>query len=420
MAYRTPIKYNPLEQLSKFYGFGDDSNAGGMDGNSGGASGTGSGANGVGGSNDNGNTSDIGGTTGGVNSLGVSSNLTGGSVVDAEKSALESLSDMLSGLYGSAKSGLNDLMSSLGISSPQDPTADNNKGGFGIDNGTYASYMSTSYAEDGSASYNYNPLGITSDSITASTADGGQLSGGFVASNLSTYTGISASASIATTSVAQAVFGMVLGKPIASISPTAKALQALGIIDEKTSKTLQAVGLTASFMQGAINGIEAFENLETARQYGVINDLQAGILASLNSYSMYNNYNSFSKNMSALGFNNTTVDMADFGMSFDGDGNGYYNGVEINETNFANTVNSFIYYLNYKYQENDNTMSYDKMAGSIFFDNFMAGGDLYNPMNLIGGSLNASVGRDFTITTFAKQSILQNDYIGTVFTNSEK
>jgi len=54
MVYnRKPIKYNPLEQLSMFWGFGDDSNAAGMDGNTSGETGTGAGANAEGGYNDN-------------------------------------------------------------------------------------------------------------------------------------------------------------------------------------------------------------------------------------------------------------------------------------------------------------------------------------------------------------------------------
>jgi len=410
-------KNNPLEQLSKFYGFGDDSNAGGMDGNTSGGVGQGSGANGSGGGNDNGNTSDIGGSVGGQNALGANS-------IDSPDSGYtheapeDSLMDSLADMFGSLSNSLRGLTDSLGLTSPQDTTADNNYGGFSVDNGSYSSHMGIETHADGSTSYNYNPDGLMSDSITSNLASGSQLSGGVLASNLTSSLGLQANTSIAVEAVVDIAIAIAFKAPLSAIAPTAKALQAKGVIDEDTSKTLQAVGLVASFMKGTISTMQSASAVADAKSAGAINGMQAAIMGGLIGYSQYSSMQNFNAQMTSLGFAPSTVDMTDFGYTTNGESGAVsLNGIEITEQNFNSTTNAFVMYVMNKNKSKFNSGDFfEMMAGGILFNSFMAGGNMFSPMNVIGSNLIASTTGKQDYSNFAKQTIQGSDVIENMFT----
>lgn len=237
----------------------------------------------------------------------------------------------------------------------------------------------------------------------ASTVNGGTLSATLAS------LGLNIQSSITVENVATAAISIALGAPIAAIAPTAKALEVQGVIDAKTSKAIQAAGVVASFMQGAISGIQAFQGIADMKSVGAISDMQAAVLSALNAYSMYSSFTNMQDTLGSLGYTGTTVDMAEFGFSSDGDAT-YINGEELTGENFNSVTSSYIKYLNSKY--NQANTDFEKLAGSIFFNDYLAGGDMFEASISVGGNLLASVGKQINFSKFTQMTMLQNDYIG--------
>ncbi len=213
----------------------------------------------------------------------------------------------------------------------------------------------------------------------------------------------------------EANFASILGQPIAAIVPTAKALEVQGYIDAKTSKAIQAAGALASFGMGMISGMQALDAINTAKSYGAINDIEAALMAGATIAGMISGVKGLQNQMNSLGFSATTSDLRDFGITSDGNGNSYISGTLITTSNLQRYMISFALYMARK-NKADRLRSdiYERMAGSLFYNNLAAGGDMFNPMispitNHIG-----AISKDVNYPLYAQMSLLQNDFIETV------
>lgn len=225
--------------------------------------------------------------------------------------------------------------------------------------------------------------------------------------------GISAPTAHTIEATIEAGIAIALGKPIAAIAPTALALQAQGIIDAKTSQSIQAVGAVASFGMGFINGMQALDAINEAKSLGAIDNVSAALMAGATLFSMYSGFMGFSEKMGSLGFSPSPGDLSDFGVSSSGDGDVYIGGTKITFANIQGHMSAFALYMAKKNRA-DSLKSdiYGHMAGSLFYNSFAAGGDLFDPsISPITNHL-AAVGKDTHFSSYTKMSFLQNDFIG--------
>jgi len=213
---------------------------------------------------------------------------------------------------------------------------------------------------------------------------------------------------------------IMLNSPIAALAPMAKAAHMQGLISEETSKAIQAAGLVGSLAKGALSTTQSISAVQSAYSMGAINAMQAAVLGAVMAYSMYDSFDNMQTSIASFGFSPSTTDMADFGFSVNGSDNGngdvYLRGEKVTTSNFNTVTNAFILWLIDK-NRFDIDVEFDtfgKMAGSLLLNNYLAGGDLWNPMNLIGGNYNNAVGIRSDLNWFAKISMMQEDYTGVV------
>lgn len=240
--------------------------------------------------------------------------------------------------------------------------------------------------------------------------DGATYSGGAISAGLTSVFGMSVQMSMTIESLSSVAIGILMGAPLTALAPMAKALEVQGAISHEVSKDIQAVGLVGSFMQGTISNMQALSSISTAKSYGAISGMQAAVLGGLTAYSQYNATMALSSNMTSLGFSPSISSMTDFGFSNGSDGDLYLGGVKVTASNYQSVTQEFVnwYVLNNKYDE-DEFDTFDKMAGGLYFNNYVAGGDMWNPMNIVGKNLLASVGDKLEYNNFAKRSILGSE-----------
>ena len=237
---------------------------------------------------------------------------------------------------------------------------------------------------------------------------GGALSAGLMSLGLTAQTAITAG------EFATAALSVVLGAPIGALAPMAKAMEAQGLISSETSKALQAAGLVGQFMSGVINSVQSFNAVMDAKNLGAISNMQAAVLGAVTAYSTYNSFTAMQQGLSSLGFSVNGAEMSEFGFSVVGDSL-YHNGRLVTTTNFNSVTSLYINYLvgknSYSYQDPEFD-TFEKMAGSILLNNYLAGGTMWNPMNLVHGNYNNAVGISNSFSTFTQMTMLQNDYVG--------
>lgn len=265
-------------------------------------------------------------------------------------------------------------------------------GTFGLDSFSYSTYD--------------NPLGSPTSSFTT----------GFLGSFLGTAFGLSAQTAVTAGEVASAALSIALGSPIGALAPMAKAMEAQGLIGSDLSKGLQAAGLIGQFMGGIISSVQAYGAISQAKSMGAINNMQAAVLGAISVYGMLNSMSSLQNGLSSLGFGEISTSMTEYGFSMDGD-NLYLNGMLITNSNYNSVTSSYLRYIAYKnaysYQDPEFD-TFEKMAGGILLNNYLAGGTMWNPMNLVHGNYNNAVGISNSFSTFTQMSMLQNDYVGMV------
>lgn len=265
-------------------------------------------------------------------------------------------------------------------------------GTFGLDSFSYSTYD--------------NPLGSPTSSFTT----------GFLGSLLGTTLSLSPQTSVTVGEIASAALAVALGSPIGALSPMAKAMEAQGLIGSSLSKGLQAAGLIGQFMGGMISSVQAYGAISQAKSMGAISNMQAAVLGAVSVYGMLNSMSSLQSGLSSLGFGDISVSMSEYGFSVNGD-NLYIDGMLVTSLNYNSVTSSYLRYIasknSYSYQDPEFD-TFSKMAGSILLNNYLAGGTMWNPMNLVGGNYNNAVGISNSFSTFTQMTMLQNDYVGAV------
>jgi len=251
-----------------------------------------------------------------------------------------------------------------------------------------------------------NPLGSPTNTYSA----------GFLGSLLGTVLGLSPSTIDSIDTAASVAMAIVFNSPLIALAPVARQMEQQGLIGAETSKALQGAALVGSFMSGMISSVQSIGAIGTAIDLGAISGMQAAVLGATMAYSTYNGFTNMQTGLASLGFTSNVSDMTSFGFSTDGNGNVYLNGIHVTEANFNSSTSSFISWLLARNQYNYNPEfdTFEKMAGSILLNNYLAGGDMWNPMNLIGGNYNNAVGIRSDLNWFAKISMMQEDYTGVV------
>jgi len=277
--------------------------------------------------------------------------------------------------------------------------------------------ISTNTTESGTSFYgDVQGWGFLNDKTGFVSTDGSiSVTGGVLSAGLMSL-GLTAQTAITVVEFATAALSVVLGSPIGALAPMAKAMEAQGLISSDVSKALQAAGLVGQFMSGMINSVQSFNSVMDAKSMGAISSMQAAVLGAVTAYSTYNSFTSMQQGLSSLGFTVNSAQMSEFGFSVVGDSL-YHNGRLVTATNFNNITSSYINYLvgknSYSYQDPEFD-TFSKMAGSILLNNYLAGGTMWNPMNLVGGNYNNAVGISNSFSTFTQMTMLQNDYVGAV------
>jgi len=208
---------------------------------------------------------------------------------------------------------------------------------------------------------------------------------------------------------------VLLGAPVGAIAPVGKALGVLGVVDNKTSETIQAVGLVAGFFQGTISNARAAGFVSDAKSYGAITGVQAALMGGMLAYSQYNITTNLIGNMKSLGFSVSPADLAGWGYSSDGNDE-YINGSLVTLDSLK--LSQMAGFVRYMGKPDSNRTDFDFgewMAGGVLLNNYMAGGNIFSASASVGMNWLASAGKEIGLDSFSRHTLMQEDMIETNF-----
>jgi len=233
------------------------------------------------------------------------------------------------------------------------------------------------------------------------------VSGGTIASHLYGL-GLTAPEAISAEAIGTTVVGMLLGVSPLSLGisiaqASAQTLGAYGMLSQAEYSNVQmAIGI-ASAMAGALHTMEAISTITS--NFGYMNVTQKALALTVSAISIKNTISSFQRLSEKYGIEPTDINIADIAnLELNGDSSLIQNYEKLlRQQNFKK--------LSYATKPNEWEIV-DKMAGSVMFDAFMAGGDLFSPITE-PTQVMASVGKNYSISNYSKHSILEEDFLET-------
>ena len=233
------------------------------------------------------------------------------------------------------------------------------------------------------------------------------VTGGTVASHLYGI-GLSAQEAITAEAISKVAIGGLLGissigLAISVTQAAAQVFGAYGALSQKEYDNINmAVGI-ASAMLGALHTMQTISAITTT--FGYMTTTQKALAVAISALSIKNTISSFQAISEKYGVEPSEVNIADIANIDFGD--------DSSITGFYEKIIKYTKEQQLSYGTNpSNWQLIDKMAGSLMFDIFMAGGILFNsaikPTQILG-----SVGSKYKIPLYAKYLFSQEDYLKT-------
>ena len=252
---------------------------------------------------------------------------------------------------------------------------------------------------------------LDSINVTKYSANGQQISsftGGTIASHLADM-GLSGEEAISGEAIGKVVVSALLGVgqtelALSAVSALTQILGVTGVISQNEyDNATMAIGI-ASAMLGAYHTIQTIS--EVTSTFGYMNATQKALAIGISALSIKNTIGSFQAINDKYGIEPSEVNTADIANINFGDNNSFLQ-------NYEQTI-KYTKERQLSYGTNpSNWQLIDRMAGSYLFDAFLAGSQFFNA-TIKPTQIMCSVGSQYVIPVFAKQSFLEEDYLASL------
>lgn len=275
------------------------------------------------------------------------------------------------------------------------------------------STVDTSYNPDGTISITVSRPGMFNDTVFSISADGTVVEGGSLSATLSETFGMSVKTSISVVAAGAIAVSIVSGNFEAALAPAADLLGVQGLISQETYNTMSAVGLVGGFLKGSITRMQSLSMINDAYKAGLVTNLGRIAYAGAIGYAQIRAMQELEEKFGDLGFSSSQITSSYVSSAItEVGGRVYLAGRELTSSNWREEVESFVEnaYLDERVEDVSGNL-YDFMAGSYFYNEVYAGGELFDTNHPVGSNLKASVTGHNQTSEISKMLTLQEDYI---------